>query len=78
MFVDYPNEVQNEVLFNLLSAAQFTETGKKYDFPGIKDYDSFANRVPIKKYETIESLIERSRKGEENIFWPTKIKWFAK
>lgn len=78
MFVDYPNEVQNEVLFNLLSAAQFTEIGKKYNFHGIKDYSSFAKRVPIQKYETIEPLIERARKGEVNIFWPTKIKWFAK
>ena len=78
MFVDYPNEVQNEVLFNLLSAAQFTEIGKKYGFPSIKDYDSFAESVPIQKYESIEPLIERARKGEANIFWPTKIKWFAK
>ena len=78
MFIDYPNEVQNEVLFHLLSAAQFTEVGKKYDFHGIKDYTSFAERVPIQKYETVEPLIERARKGEENIFWPTKIKWFAK
>ncbi len=78
MFVDYPNEVQNEVLFKLLSAAQFTEIGKKYDFHSIKNYASFAKRVPIQKYETIEPLIERARKGEVNIFWPTKIKWFAK
>jgi len=78
MFVDYPNEVQNEVLFNLLSAAQFTEIGKKYDFHGIKNYTSFAKRVPIQKYESIEPLIDRARKGEVNIFWPTKIKWFAK
>ncbi len=78
MFVDYPNEVQNEVLFKLLSAAQFTELGKKYDFPTIKNYNSFAKRVPIQKYESVEPLIERARKGEENIFWPTKIKWFAK
>ncbi len=78
MFVDYPDEVQNEVLFKLLSAAQYTEIGKKYDFHSVKDYTSFAKRVPIQKYETIEPLIDRARKGEVNIFWPTKIKWFAK
>ncbi len=78
MFIDYPNEVQNEVLFNLLSAAQFTQIGKKYDFHTIKDYSSFAKRVPIQKYESMEPLVDRARKGEENIFWPTKIKWFAK
>ena len=78
MFVENPIEVQNEVLYNLLSAAQFTEVGKKYDFPSIKDYNSFAKRVPIQQYESIDSLIERSRKGEQNIFWPGKIRWFAK
>ncbi len=78
MFVDYPNEVQNEVLFKLLSAAQFTEMGKMYNFHTIDNYTSFAEKVPIQKYETIEPLIDRARKGEVNIFWPTKIKWFAK
>ena len=29
-------------------------------------------------YEDIEPQIERCRKGEQNIFWPTPIKWFAK
>ena len=38
----------------------------------------FAERIPIQKYETVESLIERTRKGEQNLFWPSHIQWFAK
>jgi hypothetical protein len=34
--------------------------------------------VPIVTYEQFEPLIERSRRGEQNLFWPTEIKWFAK
>ncbi len=78
LFINNPIEVQNEVLYDLVSAAKNTEVGKKHDFQSIKNYDSFAKRVPIQKYESIEPLIERTRKGEQNIFWPSKIRWFAK
>ncbi len=78
MFIENPVEVQNEVLYSLLNEARFTEIGKKYHFRRIKDYHSFSKNVPIRKYESVEPMIERARKGEENIFWPTKIKWFAK
>lgn len=78
LFLKYPNDVQKELLYNLIEFAQDTEIGKKYDFASIKFYKDFAKRVPIQQYESIEPLIERSRKGEQNIFWPTSIKWFAK
>jgi hypothetical protein len=29
-------------------------------------------------YEDLEPLIELTRKGEQNVFWNTPIKWFAK
>ena len=78
MFINYPIEVQNEVLFDLISDAKNTELGKKYDFSGIKNYSSFTKKVPIQQYESMEPLIEKNRKGEQNVFWPTKIQWFAK
>jgi hypothetical protein len=37
----------------------------------------FAERVPISTYEEFQPLIERTN-GEQNIFWETPIKWFAK
>jgi hypothetical protein len=78
LFVKYPGEVQQEVLMQLLSFASDTEMGKKYGFDGILSYETFKNRVPIISYEEIEPTIERTRRGEQNIFWPTNIKWFAK
>ena len=78
LFTKYPNEVQEELLFDLIKKAKNTELGKLYDFKSICNYQEFANRVPIVNYEKIEPLITRSRKGERNIFWPTEIKWFAK
>lgn len=78
LFLKYPHEVQHELLFKLIEKAKNTEVGRKYDFNSIKTYEDFAERVPVVAYEDIFEDIERSRRGENNIYWPTPIKWFAK
>jgi hypothetical protein len=78
LFLKYPNEVQNELLFQLVSKAKDTEFGKQYDFNSITNYKTFSERIPISSYEDYQNVIERSRRGENNIFWPSPIKWFAK
>ncbi len=78
LFLKYPNEVQLELLHVLLETARNTELGKTYDFSSIHNYEIFKERVPIRSYEDYEEMIERSRLGEHNIYWPTPIKWFAK
>lgn len=78
LFLKYPNEVQNELLLELVTMAKDTEIGKKYDFESIKNYSTFAERIPVSTYEDYHQVIERSRSGEHNIFWPNPIKWFAK
>jgi hypothetical protein len=78
LFLKYPIDVQEELLQGLLQKAKNTEIGKEFDFASIKSYHQFANRVPIFDYESSEKNIERARRGETNIFWPTPIKWFAK
>ncbi len=78
LFLKYPIDVQEELLLKLLSTAKNTQFGKKHGFSFIQNYKEFAKTVPIQQYESIEPLIERCRKGEQNLFWPTNIKWFAK
>jgi len=78
LFIKYPIEVQKELLDTLIKNAGETEVGKLYEFNSIKNYKTYKNRVPVVDYDKIEKLINRSRKGEQNIFWPTQIKWFAK
>ncbi len=78
LFLKYPNEVQNELLLTLIDSAKDTQIGKQYDFASIQNYKTFSERVPVRSYEDYQPLIERSRLGEDNIFWPTPIKWFAK
>jgi len=78
LFLKYPIEVQEELRHNLIVKAKNTEIGKQYDFESIKTYREFADRIPVTTYEDNEESIERARRGETNIFWPTQIKWFAK
>ena len=78
LFLKYPNEVQEELLHNLITASENTVIGKKYEFSTISSYQTFAERVPIATYEELQPLIERTRLGEQNVFWETPIKWFAK
>ncbi|MEN9907402.1 MAG: hypothetical protein RLZZ540_543, partial [Bacteroidota bacterium] len=78
LFLKYPNEVQEELLMNLIATAKNTVLGKKYDYASINSYATFAERIPISTYEELQPLIERTRQGEQNVFWESPIKWFAK
>ena len=78
LFVKYPHNVQKYWLESLISTARFTEFGRKYHFDEIRSYSTFRERIPLSNYEDLSAFIERLRKGEENILWPTESKWFAK
>ena len=78
LFEKYPAEVQNDVLLNLVDKAKNTIIGRDFGFSSIKSYEDFSKKVPVFSYENFSDKIELARRGENNIFWPTKIKWFAK
>lgn len=78
LFKKYPSEVQHETLFKLLNKSQKTEFGLKYDYSTINSIDEFRRRVPIQHYKDVEPYINRLKKGEQNLLWPSEIKWFAK
>jgi hypothetical protein len=78
LFLKYPIDVQKDVLNYLLDTAKHTEFGEMYDFSSINDYETFAKTIPLRQYESIDDTIERTRKGEQNVFWSSRIKWFAK
>ena len=78
LFIKYPHEVQNELLEDMIRKASKTEYGKQYGFDTVENYDHFKNKVPIVNYERLFPYIERLMKGEQNILWPSDIRWFAK
>jgi hypothetical protein len=78
LFMKYPHEVQEEVLKRLLTTASFTEFGKKYSFDELVNYEDFKKRVPVHTYEQTFPYIDRLMRGEQNILWPSEVRWFAK
>ena len=73
-----PGEIQQRVLKNLLQKAANTEWGKKYDYKSIKNYNDYKERVPVQTYDDVKPYVERLRNGEQNLLWPSEIRWFAK
>jgi hypothetical protein len=78
LFVKYPHDVQRDWLTKLLKAAENTEYGQLYDFKSITSVEEFQQRVPLNTYDTLKPYIDRLRKGEQQLLWPSEIKWFAK
>ena len=75
---NHPVAAQREVLQHLVTTAQYTEFGKKYNFPKLFSLKQFKQHVPIHEYNDIKPYIERMMQGEENVLWNTPVKWFAK
>lgn len=78
LFMKYPIDVQQEWMYTLVKDAAGTEYGERFGFSGIENYNDFKNNVPLSDYESLKPLIERTRRGEQNLLWYSEIKWFAK
>ena len=75
---NHPEAAQRGVLQGLVTAAQYTEFGKKYHFSKLFTVKDFKKNVPIHEYDDIKPYIKRMMEGEENILWNTPVNWFAK
>lgn len=78
LFIKYPHEVQHEWFRRLILSAMSTEWGRTFDYSSIRSYDQFRERVPVQDYENMKPYIFRLKQGEQNILWPSEVKWFAK
>jgi hypothetical protein len=78
LFMKYPHDVQEEIFRKLVQAARHTEFGKKYNFNSVATYRQYNEQVPVHSYEQLFPYIERLMRGEQNILWPSEIKWFSK
>ena len=77
-YTDHASELQAGVMHRLIRMAANTEWGKKYDYASIRTYEDFKKRLPIQTYEEIKPYVARLRAGEQNLLWPSEIRWFAK
>lgn len=78
LFMKYPHEVQEEWFQSLITAAEATEWGRKFDYNSILTPETYRERVPIQDYNSLKPYIDRMIRGEQNVLWPSDIRWFAK
>jgi len=78
LFMKYPLEVQDELFKRLVTSAKNTEFGKNYAFSELNNQEQFKRIIPVFSYEDINPYIERNMMGEQNLLWPSDVKWFAK
>ncbi|RMG87397.1 MAG: hypothetical protein D6714_02445 [Bacteroidetes bacterium] len=69
---------QETVFRQLIRKARDTAFGQDHDFKHIRSYEDFKQRVPIRDYEGLKPYIERIKKGEKNVLWPGRPRYFAK
>ena len=77
-FIENPIKHQRNVLTYLIKKGERTKFGEEHNLNKTTNYTSFKNQIPIRTYEELEPYIARIRKGEKNVLWPGKVKWFAK
>jgi hypothetical protein len=69
--------VQEATLAELVHHARGTEFGRVHGFDRIRDYQSFACRVPIGDYDSFSPYIDRMRAGERNLLVPEFVRYFG-
>ena len=77
-WINHPDVSQRAVLQHLVTSAQYTEFGKKYNFSTLFTVKKFKQHVPIHEYQQLQPYILRMMEGEDNLLWNTPVKWFAK
>ena len=69
---------QEKVFQSLIKGGKNTVFGKDHHFSNITTYEAFRQQVPLRDYEAFRPYIERIKKGESDILWKGKPKYFAK
>ena len=78
IFRKFPIKSQQNVFEYLIDKGKFTSFGLEHDFKNILTYSQFCNKVPLRTYEELYPFIERIRRGEKNVLWPGRVRFYAK
>ena len=62
-----PEPAQRGLLASLITHHADSAYGRAHDFPGVRSYEDFRERVPVVEYDALEPWITRIRHGEANV-----------
>jgi len=69
---------QENIRLSLVKKGLQTAFGKDHHFEKIKSYRDFKAAIPVRDYEGLKPYIDRLIKGEEDVLWPGRPKYFSK
>lgn len=69
---------QEKVFQSLLQGGKNTLFGKEHGLDKMTSYEAFKKEVPLRDYEGFRPYIERIKKGESDVLWKGKPKYWAK
>lgn len=69
---------QTAIFKQLIQKGGQTAFGRDHHFQEIRTFEDYATRVPLRDYEGLRPYIDRIKKGESDVLWPGKPKYFAK
>ena len=76
--IEHPQESQKQEFKQLIKAAANTKWGRQYHYPSIRSIQEFQKIVPLQDYNTLQPYFQRMLLGEQNVLWPSPIRWFSK
>ncbi len=76
-FIQYPKEIQNQTLLELITIGKSTLFGEEKSFHSISTIENFKSQIRLRKYKDFEPYINKQKAGKVNVLWPGKVKWFA-
>jgi len=74
--LNHPAETQMHLLRGYLARNANTVFGKIHGFAGIKNYEDFAQRVPLNEYDDLKRWIERIQRGENRVLTSEPVTHF--
>lgn len=77
-FMDQPIETQQKELRKIIRSARATEWGQRYGFDRYKKPKDWIQMLPVQDYESVKEDIHRMLRGEQNVLWPGRVRYFAK
>lgn len=70
-------DTQREQLAWLIRQSRSTRWGEKYHYGEIRNYEDFAQKVPVSSYEDVAPWIMRQLDGESDVLWRGRVNRFA-
>jgi hypothetical protein len=75
---EQPMYIQEQQFKQLICQGKNTLWGKKYGYASIQSIRQYQEQVPISSYEELFPYIEQVMRGQQNVLWPSQIRWFSK